>query len=288
MRQSRWAVLVAVVTLAGACGGDSGEVGPWSLDTGVEEIGDGIPFCDAAMARVAEYMGQFEGQVPPDERYGGTAVVGAVGELAGGLNGHVSASQEGFDHQASVSHMTLVRYDAELNPVPYLAESWEISDDNTEVTFHIRNDVYWHDGELTDAYDVAYTFQRSVDPETGFPNPGYWALYDRGPSGVEVVDSFTVTFRMQHHAEFLDAWRQTPIMPQHLLEDVSASELRQHPYGTVCPVGNGPFVFVQHRQDANWTFQGTLPSRRGWAAVPSSIDTSSGSSSTRPRSSPSC
>ena len=44
-------------------------------------------------------------------------------------------------------------------------------------------------------------------------------------------------------------------MPQHLLEDVPSAELRQHPYGNVCPVGNGPFVFVQHRQNASWTFQ---------------------------------
>jgi len=52
-------------------GGRRGEIVRWSLDPGVADIGDGIPFCDAAMARVAEYMGQFEGQVPPDDRYGG-------------------------------------------------------------------------------------------------------------------------------------------------------------------------------------------------------------------------
>ena len=44
-------------------------------------------------------------------------------------------------------------------------------------------------------------------------------------------------------------------MPEHLLGDVPPAELKQHPFGTVCPVGNGPFIFTQHRQDASWSFQ---------------------------------
>ncbi len=259
MRRPRWTVLVAAVALSGACGGGdggpSGETVPWSLDPVVTDIGDGIPFCEAAMARVAAYMGQFEGQVPPDDRYGGTAVAAARGPLSGGMNGHVSQQQETTEHQNFINLMTLLQYDAELNPVTYLAESWDISNDNTTLTFHIRDDVYWHDGELTDAYDVAYTYQRSVDPETGFPNAAWFTYYEQGPGSVEVVDSFTVTFRMRPHAEFMDAWRQLTIMPQHLLEDVPSAELAQHPFGTVCPVGNGPFIFTQHRQGASWTFQ---------------------------------
>ena len=259
MRQSRWALLITAAAFSGACaggeGGPSTEAVPWSLDRGVAEIGDGIPFCDAAMANVAEFMGRFEGQLPPDDRYGGVAVVGSIGELTDGMNGHVSQLYSSTQHQNFVNQMTLVQYDGDLSPIPYLAESWEVSDDNTEITFHVRDDVYWHDGELTDAYDVAYTYERAIDPATGFPNSTFWTHYDQGPGGVEVVDSFTVKFRMRPHADFIDPWRTTTIMPRHLLEDVPSAELRQHPYGTVCPVGNGPFVFVQHRQDASWTFQ---------------------------------
>ena len=235
MRRSGWAVLVTVVALSSACGGGDGgrrgETVPWSLDPGVTDIGYGIPFCEAALARVAAYTGQFEGQVPPDDRYGGTAVAAAKGPLSGGMNGHVTQQQESTDHQNFINQMTLLQYDAELNPIPYLAESWDVSDDNTTVTFHIRDDVYWHDGELTDAHDVAYTYHRSLDPESGFPNAGWFDYYDQGPESVEVVDDFTVTFHIQPHAGFLDAWRQLTIMPQHLLEDVPSTELAQHPYG---------------------------------------------------------
>ena len=44
-------------------------------------------------------------------------------------------------------------------------------------------------------------------------------------------------------------------MPEHLLKDVPSNMLSQHPYGVVCPVGNGPFVFVEPRQGVSWTFQ---------------------------------
>jgi len=225
------------------------------LEASLAEAGAGIPFCENATARVAEFMSQFEGQMPPSARHGGAAVVGSIGEIPAGMNSLISTDYTASQHQNFVNLMTLVQYDENLNPMPYLAESWEVSDDDTEITFHIRDDVYWHDGEVTDAYDVAFTFKRAIDPETAFPNTAFWTHYEKGPDGVEVVDSFTVKFRMQPHADFIDPWRATAIMPEHLLRDVPATMLRQHPYGTVCPVGNGPFVFVEHREDASWTFQ---------------------------------
>jgi peptide/nickel transport system substrate-binding protein len=258
-RLTRSMLAAVAAAVVGACGGGEGgasrEAGPWMLEASLSEAGAGIPFCEDVTARVSVYMSQFEGQMPPSELHGGAAVVGGIGEIPNGMNGHISQDYTASQHQSFVNLMTLVQYDENLDPMPYLAESWEVSDDNTEITFHIRRDVYWHDGELTDAYDVAYTFERAIDPETAFPNAAFWTHYDQGPDGVEVVDSFTVKFRMQPHADFIDPWRATTILPEHLLGDVPATMLRQHPYGTVCPVGNGPFIFVEHRQDASWTFQ---------------------------------
>ena len=107
MRQSRWALLITAAAFSGACAGGEGrpstEAVPWSLDRGVAEIGDGIPFCDAAMANVAEFMGRFEGQLPPDDRYGGVAVVGSIGELTDGMNGHVSVPKLGLTRHLYVA-----------------------------------------------------------------------------------------------------------------------------------------------------------------------------------------
>ena len=258
-RLARSILAVGAAVVAGACvggeGGASREAGHWMLEASLSEAGAGIPFCEDVTARVSAFMSQFEGLMPPSELYGGAVVVGSIGEIPNGMNSHISQDYTASQHQSFVNLMTLVQYDENLDLMPYLAESWEVSDDNTEITFHIRDDVYWHDGELTDAYDVAYTFERAIDPETAFPNAAFWTHYDQGPDGVEVVDSFTVKFRMRPHADFIDPWRATAIMPEHLLGDVPATTLSQHPYGTVCPVGNGPFIFVEHRQDASWTFQ---------------------------------
>ena len=171
-RLKRSILAIGVVVIVGACGGGedgaSRAAGPWMLEASLSEAGAGIPFCEEVTENVSAFMSQFEGQMPPSERYGGAAVVGGIGEIPNGMNNHISQDYTAAQHQHFVNLMTLVQYDRDLNPVPYLAESWDV-DDDSEITFHIRDDVYWHDGELTDAYDVAYTFKRAIDPETAFP-----------------------------------------------------------------------------------------------------------------------
>src|SRR5690606_7456460 len=143
---------------------------------------------------------------------------------------------------------------ADLDLQPYLAESWDVSEDGTELTFHLREDVVWHDGERTDAHDVAFTYVTVTNPETAFPNAAFWDRYVRGPEGVEVVDDFTVTIRLEPHAESLVARTTLGILPEHLLGDVEPASLAQHPFGTQCPVGNGPFVFTPHTPQERWVF----------------------------------
>lgn len=230
------------------------------LLTGCADAGDqetralqGLPeFCREALPRVQAHQANLT--QPTGERFGGTVVAGAIGEMADGINAFSLADYTGAQHQTFLNLMTLVRLGDSLEPEPYLAERWEFSQDGTELTFHLRNDIRWHDGEPTTAHDVAFTFLRASDPETAFPNAAFWTLYREGMEGVEVLDDHTVRFRFEPHAEALDVWRAMPIMPRHLLEDVAPSDLRTHPFGTRCPVGNGPFVFQERRPGQSWTF----------------------------------
>ncbi len=243
-------VLTACLVALVACGDAGSDAAAPGATGAVARTAD---FCGPAMDAVAAYQAEVAGSpnMPgPAERYGGTAVVGGIGELQGGMNSLVSALHETSQTQIFVNLMTLVQVDENLEPVPYLAESWEVSDDATSLTFTLRDDVRWHDGEATDAEDVAFTFTRANDPETGFPNAAFFDNY----TGVEVVDARTVRFGMTPHADFMDPWRAVAIMPEHLLGEVPASELALHPYGLECPVGNGPFVFASHRPQESWTF----------------------------------
>ena len=241
----RWTVTLSILAgLALAGCGDAD--GPRSYA--------GMPaFCQTVLPEVDAYMAGFE--QPTGERYGGTVVVGGIGEIADGMNALVSSDYSANQHQLFVNLMSLIRLDEDLELAPYLARDWEVNDDITELTFHLRDDIHWHDGTPTTAHDVEFTYLRATDPETAFPNAAFWTNYVRGPEGVEVIDDHTIRFRLQEHADYMDSWRATAIMPRHLLEDVPPAELRQHPFGTRCPVGNGPFVFAEHRPDESWTFR---------------------------------
>lgn len=142
----------------------------------------------------------------------------------------------------------LVRYDTALNYVPALAESWEMLGD-TGVIFRLRRDLRWHDGPVTSAADVAFTYERAKDPATGFPNTGYFEHW----TGIEVIDSFTVRFSFAPHLEPLAGLPFLPIVPKHLLESVAPDAMRQAAFNKN-PVGNGPYRFVEQRANDRWVF----------------------------------
>jgi peptide/nickel transport system substrate-binding protein/oligopeptide transport system substrate-binding protein len=50
---------------------------------------------------------------------------------------------------------------------PAVAESWDVSDDGTVHTFHLRDDAAWSDGEAVTADHFATTYERLLDPERG-------------------------------------------------------------------------------------------------------------------------
>ena len=154
-------------------------LGALLLALGVASCGDpearalrGMPeFCQEVLPSVDAYLSGLP--TPSGERFGGTAVVGGIGEIPNGMNALVSADHGANQHQIFMNLMTLLRADGDLELQPYLARDWEMNDDLTEVTFHLRDDVFWHDGEPTTAHDVEFTYLRATDPETGFPNAAF-------------------------------------------------------------------------------------------------------------------
>ncbi|MFA5374570.1 MAG: peptide ABC transporter substrate-binding protein [Dehalococcoidia bacterium] len=60
----------------------------------------------------------------------------------------------------------LVTLDSDLEVVPDIAESWNVSQDGMTYTFHLRDDAYFHDGRNVKADDFRYSMERAADPET--------------------------------------------------------------------------------------------------------------------------
>jgi peptide/nickel transport system substrate-binding protein len=192
--------------------------------------------------------------LPVSARYGGTAVIAGTADIQS-MNALTSTDAASGSFQQEVLFMPLVRYGEGLEPQPWLAERWDtirVAPDTLELTFQLRRDVRWHDGLTTTAEDVRFTYEAAIEPRTAFANR---ASFDLWSPTVEVVDSFSVRFRLRPHADFLAIWYETPIMPAHLLGSVPPAELARHPFGTSQPVGNGPFRFVRRVANQEWVFE---------------------------------
>jgi oligopeptide transport system substrate-binding protein len=61
----------------------------------------------------------------------------------------------------------LVRLGENLEPVPDIAEYWELSPDGITYTFYLREDVFFHDGRQVTADDFKYSWERACTWETG-------------------------------------------------------------------------------------------------------------------------
>ena len=97
----------------------------------------------------------------------------------------------------------LVTLDTDLNIVGDLAERWDISDDGTSYTFHLRRDARFQDGKPVTANDVKWSLERATDPATQSPVVDQYLGDILGVkeklngdatelSGVQVVDAHTL------------------------------------------------------------------------------------------------
>jgi peptide/nickel transport system substrate-binding protein len=189
-------------------------------------------------------------EVPESERYGGTAVVTNLADIPD-VNPLTSTDATASQIQQYVLFMPLVTYDENFEPQPWGARSWEVNEDTTLLTFHLRDDVYWHDGRRTTAYDWKFSYDMVQEPETGFPNTAFWTHYGEA----EAVDSLTFRVRMRPHADFMDPWRSFAAVPLHILEGVAPAQMKTHRFSTREPVGNGPFRFVSRQDQQQWIFE---------------------------------
>ncbi len=124
----------------------------------------------------------------------------------------------------------LTAHDGDNQVVPCLAKSWDYDEESFTYTFHLEENVKWHDGEAFTAEDVKFTIEAIIDPENGSENaPNYEDVAE-----ITVIDEHTVAFRLTApNAAFLD-YMTMAILPKHLLEgeDMQSSAFFRNPVGT--------------------------------------------------------
>jgi peptide/nickel transport system substrate-binding protein len=140
----------------------------------------------------------------------------------------------------------LVQIDDSLKTRPCIAKSWEIAANGLSYTFHLRNDVHFHDdplfanglGRKVVAGDFVYSFHRLIDPKVA--SSGSWIFSDKVCDNpfIAVNDS---TFRIKLRQPFppllsMLTAQYCSVVP-HEVVDHYWKDFRQHPIGT------GPFKF---------------------------------------------
>src|SRR6266851_1963356 len=124
--------------------------------------------------------------------------------------------------------------------VPDLATSWSWSEDGTELSFKLRQDVKWHDGKPFTSADVRCTWDLLMGKASDKLRLNPRKTWYRNLEEVVPNGDFEVTFRLKRPQPSLLAllasgW--SPVYPCH----VPPPQMRQH------PVGTGPFKFVEFK-----------------------------------------
>lgn len=134
----------------------------------------------------------------------------------------------------------LVQVDRNLNAVPQLAESWEVSEDGLTWTFHLRKNVLWQDSIPFSAEDVEFTCQTLARFNVSSP-------YKKNIENITTfaaTDKYTFKMVLKTPNAFTAELMNFPILPKHYYvgEDVLYSERNQKPLGT------GPYKFGEYKQ----------------------------------------
>lgn len=138
-----------------------------------------------------------------------------------------------------------------------LAESWDISEDQKTVTFHLREGVKWHDGVDFTAEDVKFTFESNA-------TEGYIGSYAAGAKqilgyedfaagrtdsleGIKIIDDYTISITTAnvYGAFFMNIGEQISIVPKHKWESIPATERQDATEALRSPIGTGPYKFKE-------------------------------------------
>jgi peptide/nickel transport system substrate-binding protein len=141
------------------------------------------------------------------------------------------------------------RLDPSGNPVPELITAIPsktnggISADGRTITWHLRHDVKWSDGEPFDSADVMFTVAAAKDPTNDVSVRDIW---DKIVSAA-APDKYTVVFRLKAPsasfiADYFNSDSQTAVLPKHVIGP--GTNFNESPYNAL-PVGIGPFRYTE-------------------------------------------
>lgn len=171
-------------------------------------------------------------------RRGGTLVVAASAD-PGQLNTAITTAG-GTHYVADHLYNGLVGLDDELNPIPELAASWQVSEGGKVYTFKLQPNVKWHDGVPFTSEDVKFTFEQALLKYHARTKSGLESVLE----GIDAPSPDTVVFRFkQPYGPLLQRLDvvEAPIIAKHIY----AGKDIQKDVANNAPIGTGPFKLVE-------------------------------------------
>jgi peptide/nickel transport system substrate-binding protein len=172
-------------------------------------------------------------------KQGGKLIVGMYQE-PGTLNVGICSQTVCFEVNEFVND-ALVEINPQGEYVPQLAtelpslENGGISEDGLTITYHLRDDIKWADGEPCECDDWKYTWEVINDPDSGIRSTTGW----RDIEAVECPDPQTIVFKFsQYFAPHFQIVGGAWVYPRHATGD--PADLQSWDYNRA-PLGNGPF-----------------------------------------------
>ncbi len=247
MKSRRWLVLLGcllavamLAALAVGCGKDETSTTDDGVTTTVATGTTGASVTDDVPRSILEGpQGPASGETP---QYGGTLVI--LHQYGPSNFGAWWEPTRFMDFQAArFAVENLVGINPDGNPVPQLATSWEYNADFTEVTFHLREGVRFHDGTDFNAEAAKWNLQMQIDG----------AKTDLDVvTNIEVLDTYTISLTLSEPDPLL-VQRLNPSGCGKMTSPAAYDE-----YGAVKikrnPVGTGPFKLQEYKFPSELTF----------------------------------
>ena len=170
---------------------------------------------------------------------GGTLVIAST-QVPRHLNGAVQSGTATAVPSTQI-FASPMRYDEGWNPQPYLAESWDVSEDGLTVTLNLVKNATFHDGHPVTSEDVAYSIMVTKE------NHPFKTMFEP-VEAIDTPDDHTAIIRLSKpHPAIMLALSPAlaPVLPKHLFDN--GEDPKSNSFNSA-PVGSGPFVLESFTQ----------------------------------------
>ncbi|HOH11440.1 MAG TPA: ABC transporter substrate-binding protein [Candidatus Paceibacterota bacterium] len=174
---------------------------------------------------------------------GGSLTEGVIGP-ARFVNPLLAVSDADRD-LTSLVYSGLVRVGPKGNFIPDLAKSYEVSEDKLTYTFHLKDNLRFHDGAPLTADDVRFTIEKAMDPAVKSAKRANWngvSIEQPGPKTIQL------TLKKPYPAFLENA--TLGVLPSHLWQNTSAESFPLHEQNLEA-IGSGPYKLSKITKDSN-------------------------------------